>query len=919
MTRSILFLDIESIEITPGFLWTSCSIHLQDTQQDIHLGGFGKSAATELKEYFNHQQSVYFGELAKKLSPTVNEAFNRSSLFLKESRYIRHETPQQWLKMYVRPLSIFITRAQLVAQLTSTGQTQIKKLQPFLVNKHKYIEAFNHAYIERQLDTYQDFFDTVEDNPLTQNQRLSCVIDERFNLVLAGAGTGKTSTIVARAGYLVKAGQASPKDILLLAFGNEAAKEMDERIREKLGFNNLTAKTFHSFGQHIISQVENKKPSISVMATDTKAFTGFIDDNLKKLITIDEYQSSALNYLLYEKYPYKNPFSFKTKKAYEQYILDTELRTFNKDLVKSYEELLIANFLFQQGINYQYEANYEVDTGTPDHRDYQPDFYLPDHGLYIEHFGIDENNKTAPFVPRKKYLEGMEWKRNLHQKHKTRLVETYSYEQSQGVLLESLASKLKEQGVEFRPVANYLVLKQLEALGEVLKLSELLADLVSQFKISMASFNEFSQTAEKASYKAILKIFKPIYDLYESQLKKSNTIDFNDMIIKATAYVISGEYKSPYKYIMVDEFQDISAPRNALIKALLAQNSLNGFYCVGDDWQSIYRFTGSDINIINNFETHYGYTVTTILDKTFRFNNKIGHVASRFIQCNSKQFKKDIKSHKNIENTAVSLLKTVNINNGVHTALTAISSKSTKPASVLILSRFHFRFKDLNLNSLKNSYPHLKISTQSIHASKGKEADYVIVIGLEKGRLGLPSTQASHPLLTLLLPNLEAFPYAEERRVFYVALTRAKNHVYLITDPNKPSPFVRELLNDKYDINNGEFSNNSNSKLVEKNCEHCEVGYMVPRTGKYGKFLGCDNPTCHHTEAGCDRCNSALIAKGEFRLCENTDCDFKEPICAECGSGMKLRKSRYGKFWGCNNYKSGNEFSCGHTEKFIQF
>jgi len=882
------------------------------------LGGFNKSDATELKGHFNNKQKIYFNELAKNLSPTINEAFNRASLFLEKSRYIRHETPEQWLKLYLKPLSILISRGSLAAQLPPEGQAQIKKLRPFLVNKHKYIGDFNNAYIERQLSDYQDFFNTVEDNPLTQNQRLSCVIDERFNLVLAGAGTGKTSTIVARAGYLVKAEQASPNDILLLAFGNEAANEMDDRIREKLGFNNLTAKTFHSFGQSIISAVEKKKPSISVMATDSKAFTGFIDDNLKKLITIDQYQSSALNYLLYEKYPYKNPFSFKTKKSYETYILETELRTFNNELVKSYEELLIANFLFQHGINYQYEANYEVNTTTVDFRAYQPDFYLPDDGIYIEHFGVDENNKTAPFVPRKKYLDGMEWKRGLHQKHKTRLIETYSYEQSQGVLLESLTSKLKEHGVEFNPVANNLLFKKLEALGEVLKLSELLANLVSQFKISSASLNEFSRAAENDSYKAILKLFKPIYDSYEEQLKKSNTIDFNDMIIKATAYVVSGEYQSPYKYIMVDEFQDISAPRNELIKALLMQHSSNSFYCVGDDWQSIYRFTGSDINIISDFEKHYGFTVTTILDKTFRFNNKIGHVASRFIQCNATQYKKDIKSHKKVETSAVSLLKTGDTHYGLHAALAAISSKITGPVSVLILSRFHFRFKDLNLSSFNSSYPDLKINSESIHASKGKEADYVILIGLEKGKFGLPSAQAIHPLLSHLLPKLEPFPYAEERRLFYVALTRAKNHVYLITDPNKPSSFVRELLNDKYDINDAEFTRNASPKLVEKTCEHCEVGYMVPRTGKYGKFLGCDNPTCRHTEAGCKWCHSALIATGKFRLCENAYCDFKEPICAECGSGMKLRKSRYGQFWGCNNYKSGNEFSCRHTEKFIQ-
>ena len=891
-------------------------MHDGDTHQ---LGGINKSKSVSLEEAFNSKKLSFLKRVANNLSPMVDEAFVSSQRFLNKNQYIRHSKPNEWFNKYLKPLSVLIDTPEITEQLPEETLSYFGQLKPLLIAKHYYIADFNNAYVQRQLEIYKYYFDTVEANPLTLNQRRSCVIDERYNLVLAGAGTGKTSTIVARAGYLVKSGSAKSNDILLLAFGNEAAKEMDERIREKLQFDDLTAKTFHSFGQSIIAEVEQKKPSINLMATDETAYEAFIDETLRGYLKYNDYQSSALSFLLYEKHPYKNPFSFKTLKAYNQYIQDNELRTFQKELVKSYEELMIANFLFQQGIRYEYEANYQINTTTADFRAYQPDFYLPDYGIYIEHFGVDEDNNTPPFVDREKYIEGMRWKRELHEKHETILIETYSYEKRQCVLLQSLAEKLKQHGVVFKPVANNALLSKLEELGEILDLSKLLASLLKQFKTSNSSINRLTEYSKGKGHKAILKLFNPIYESYQDKLKQTKTIDFNDMISMATEYIKSGQYQSPFKYIMVDEFQDISAPRNALIKALLDQDPGNSFYCVGDDWQSIYRFTGSDINIIAEFEKNYGFTATTILDKTFRFNNKIGDVASKFIQCNPVQFIKDIKSHQNIDTPAVSLLKTKDSNYGLNAALASINSKINKPATVLILSRFHWRFKDLAMRDMKNSYPDLQITTQSIHASKGKEADYVIIIGLERGKFGLPSTKITHPLLELLLPRLEAFPYAEERRVFYVALTRAKQHVYLITNPHNPSVFVRELIKNKYEITDNEFNSGGfNPKIVEKLCERCEVGYMVPRDGVNGQFLACNNQACDNTENGCDWCKSALIKEGNFRVCENPDCGFKQPICPQCGAGLKLRSGQFGKFWGCTHYRKDNEFSCGYTEKFIE-
>ena len=761
----------------------------------------------------------------------------------------------------------------------------------------------------------------MESNPLTANQRKACVIDERHNLVLAGAGTGKTSTMIGRAGYLIKAGIAQPEQILMLAFARKAAEEMDERIQSKLGIDNLTVKTFHSLGKQIITQVEGVVPAINKMAEDERLRTSFVDEQIQRLLLDELYKSRFVTYFLRFSYPYKSAFNFKSLGEYNNYLLENEIRTLQGELVKSYEECEIANFLFRQGIVYQYEANYQVNTSGPDYRIYQPDFYLPEYGIYIEHFAVNEHNQTPPFIDQQSYLAGMAWKRALHQQHQTHLIETYSYLKQQGILTQTLEERLRQAGVQFKPLPHNELLGKLHQFGQVSEFSRLLAQVLALFKaayldlkslVSLAKHHEDQERMQAAAF-----LFEPVYESYQQHLRDTNTIDFEDMIGKAIEYVENGRYKSSYSYILVDEFQDISASRARLVKALLAQNPDNGLFCVGDDWQSIYRFTGSDVTITKEFEEHFGYTATSLLDKTFRFNNKIGAVASRFVMQNSTQIAKQIQSHNIIEHPAVSLIKTHQDQVGLNAALSAINAKTDANASVLILARFNFRKPDMSV--LKRQYPKLQLQFMSVHASKGKEADYVIVLGLEKGKNGFPSEKTTHPLLELLLPKAEAFAHAEERRLFYVALTRAKQHVYLVSDANKASDFVRELMANRYEILCDEFTGEGfQEKIADIVCSECKTGYMVPRDSQFGSFFGCSEyPLCSHTLSACQWCGSGLKKNGRFRVCENKRCDYVEPVCPKCGGKMSLRKGPTGQFWGCSHYRKDAEFSCTHTEKFI--
>jgi DNA helicase-4 len=310
-----------------------------------------------------------------------------------------------------------------------------------------------------------------------------------------------------------------------------------------------------------------------------------------------------------------------------------------------------------------------------------------------------------------------------------------------------------------------------------------------------------------------MALFEPLLSAYQQYLAERNEIDFADMIGKAISYVESGRYQSPYQHILVDEFQDISQERARLIEALLTQRNDTVLFAVGDDWQSIYRFTGSDISITRQFKKMFGASAITALDTTFRFNNKIGDVASAFVLKNPDQIKKTINSVSVISNPAISLIRIPASERGLHLALNAISQKASgqpnQKTTVAVLARFNFIFGNESPGTLKQQmerqYPQLDIEFMSVHASKGKEADYVITLGLTNGKYGFPSQKETDPILEFLLPEKETFSYAEERRLFYVALTRARHRVYLVYHPAEPSPFISELINQKYPVCTDEF------------------------------------------------------------------------------------------------------------------
>ena len=791
---------------------------------------------------------------------------------------------------------------------------------------HRLHESRN-AYVAQALIDYHHLFETVESDPLTKEQRKACVVDEDNNLILAGAGTGKTSTVIGRVAFLVASKQAEPEEILLLAYGNKAALELRERLESKLGIKGVTAETFHKLGQCIVRAVEKKTTAISDMAGDDGLKKNFVERVFQAKQREPEYRELLLSYFEQWLYPARNPSDFKTLGEYYQFLEDNDIRTLKGEAVKGFGECDIANFLFKNGIEYRYEATYPTPLQSPDRAPYRPDFFLPEQGIYIEHFGVDRQGNTAPYIDRTKYQADMAWKRRVHTEGETTLIETFHHEKQEGVLLHLLEQRLIKAGVILNPLPAEAVLETLREFGAITKFSMILTEVLGLVRAAnlcaKQQANLIARSANPPQVRAALTILAPIVTAYEEALRDEGKMDFDDMINKANEYVLSDRFESPWKFIVVDEFQDIAKSRAELVQALRKSRDDVSLFCVGDDWQSIFRFTGSDISFTADFKKIFGATQPSELNKTFRFNSKIGEVASRFIMQNPRQITKDIKSHKVMDSPTVSLVRAslsdaAALDEALERTVSRISAIAKPGSTVYVLARFKFHLPDLE--AIAARYPHLAFKRDSIHSSKGKEADYVIVLGMGKGKYGLPSEMVTHPLIEALLPKAESYPHAEERRLFYVALTRAKHRVYLVCDMTRCSPFIRELVEGEYPLDLDELpASPEQLNAISANCPVCTEGFLVTRVNRATRksFVGCSNyPRCTHIENGCDRCNAPMSVSGRYRICVSPNCDGWAAVCPTSGGRMVFRDKA--KRWGCSHYRGTEAGSCRYMERNIQ-
>lgn len=684
------------------------------------------------------------------------------------------------------------------------------------------------------------------------DQQMTCIVKEAHNhLVIAGAGTGKTTTIVGKIKYLLQTGQCLPQDILVLSFTNASAVEISERIASETGCH-IAALTFHKLGLHIISQVQGVVPKITQLN-----LRKFVKEQLVLNMQSDSYFNLLSSYLLYYRVVAKSEFEFQSQKEYDEYLKLNPPTTVYNETVKSYGEMDIANFLTENGIRYSYEHPYEIDTRTSAYGQYHPDFYLPDYQIYIEYFGINRNGEVPSYFKSTDgisateiYHASMEWKRMTHREHQTTMIECYAYEKLEGTLLESLKEKLEAASVIFTPKSSKELWRQLTAEGDsllegVIELLETLVNLIKSNGYNIETvrhLNYVNLTGEnKQANNRLLSLLEPIFHAYCKYLADHKEIDFHDMIHLASEYVQQGKYINPYKYVIVDEYQDISRARFELLDALRKSRDYE-LFCVGDDWQSIYRFAGSDIGFILNFSQYWGPTEVSKIETTYRFSRRLIEISGGFIMKNPDQIKKTIRSQS--EDSQFPLGEISGYTDQF--AMEFLAQKLNdlpKGSSVFLIGRYSFDAKLLTDSGLfscqynntsgfvdvqAKNRPDLNIISLTAHKSKGLQADYVFILNNRKSRMGFPSQIQDAPILDLLLETCDQYPHAEERRLFYVALTRAKKKVFIVTVNGQESEFAMELK-ERY----GE-----ELKKEQFECPLCG-GRLVKRSGPYGEFFGC--------------------------------------------------------------------------------
>lgn len=870
----------------------------------------------------------------------------------------------------------------------------------------------NERYINQELKDNSDLFDDLDGKSLDSQQREAIVVDEDAVKVIAGAGSGKTFTIQGKVKYLTEKRDVDPSEILAISFSNASVDDLKERIAEPIDI-----KTFHKVGKDILTQYNQySRPDTSALKRIIKRYL------TKKALKNEDISKKLIEFFSF----YINVPPSEDDIKYEGDLLDwqegvdfstlkrrfknKQRETLNNEIVRSYEELYIANFLFIYGIKYTYEKIYSYPNKNferefnkfkeflfsfneeiPDElknditkdllnltdifeeyeiKDYLPDFYLDDYNIYIEHFGLNRNceNHLIGGKSSEEYVKEMEWKRKVHKKYGTTLIETFSYYQSENRLLTRLAEKLQAQGVEFNEIEYrevYRILLENKTIKEWEDFIVLLKTFIELFKgnnYDETKFKEFydyvgglKDSFSKDRTIAFLKIVEEIYNDYEAYLLKIKKIDFNDMINKASDCIVKNGLDLPYKYIIVDEYQDTSFTRYNFLRNICDSIGAK-IMVVGDDWQSIYSFSGCDVNIFTKFDNFFDVCETRYIEKTYRNSQQLIDASSNFVMKNPDQTRKELKSSKSLECP----IKIVKFDNDFDEILkfeliikNIINQSKFENKKILILGRNN---KDI-FNLLKNfnvknedgkrkfeilgdedklrrdkfvkivyrESPDVNIEYRTVHQSKGLECDNVILINLKNWRAGFPNKMVDDPVLNFVKRNGDSFSYAEERRLFYVALTRTKNNVYLLAPYFKSSVFIQELENDV----NVELLNLENNKLetlknIEKNgeryaiptklkCPVCKTGIVLLESfwnnGKLNRVLKCS----HNMAPPFNRCNW----KGGYYGSELKDLDDIKH-CPNC-DGILIKRRRHSDghpFLGCTNFK---ETGCRGKGKKLEY
>lgn len=625
----------------------------------------------------------------------------------------------------------------------------------FLIKYHnikKIIEQNNLNFIQEEKQKYKNFFDNICGYPLDDNQRNAVITDDDKNLIIAGAGSGKSLTMIGKIHYLIMTKQIKEEEILCISFTNETTKSLKNKLKKLYDYD-IDVYTFHKLGYQII---KSKINNIKIVSTDI--LEKYIDDYFNNLS-----KKEIINILKYFSEFTKIPKDYKTN---NKHITLKSIVENIDECVRDEEEVEIANILYLKGISYTHEkTSYGCIFNIYDKKIYYYNFYNPQYNLKV----ITKNQEF-----------------NI-----------YKYDFLINEVTNTVEKIIKDNNIKSFPLDYekiYIDMKHNKN-DYIVSLKNLIINFMNIYKSGTKRIEELEKEVKINTIEyAFLHIFKEIYEKYQNRLSEKNEIDINDMLLLATSITKENYHYKQYKYILIDEFQDTSIVRYQLIHNIIKHTKAK-LIAVGDDFQSIYRFSGCDVDLFINFEKYFGQARIMYIENTYRNSQELIDIAGAFVMKNPNQIKKKLYSSKHINNPIE-----IHYYDDLSTELLKIIKTLSTGKDKIILGRNN---KDINLLEhkeikIEKNYIYIKKSKEKIyyltvHKSKGLEYDYVFLINMIDRATGFPSKITENNILKLVLPKEEEYMYAEERRLFYVALTRAKEKIFILVPKKNPSIFIKEL------------------------------------------------------------------------------------------------------------------------------
>jgi len=693
---------------------------------------------------------------------------------------------------------------------------------------------YNKDFIEQRKRDYSYLWNkglvTLDDE-----QQTAIVTDDKYNMVAAAAGSGKTETLITRIAYLIarKPDSVQAERILAIAYQRKAKEEIEQRLLDRYNIRNVNVRTFHKLGKDILEHTGKRFPTTDIV-NENKKYETIQKIFSQKIRDEPEYYTLFLNFA--KTLNDKEKEDAKTKDETLAYVLEQTCYAIDRTKVNSRAEKEIMDFLLTSKLNGKpIEVKYE-----PDLSFFRPDFYLPEYDLYIEHWALNEKGEVPEWFKQstEEYKKTMEMKKKWFAEHDKLLVETFTHEYREdnpSEFIELLKKRITEK-LQAENNGNFeFTLKTYDEIVELAWEScrtpvDDIVNFVTCAKTYGLTPVKIAERLRKDKWTrkqlAFGNLALPVYHAYEEVLQEYDKIDFEDMINKAIDELNTNPslLADVYDHILIDEYQDISAQRYKLVKKLLERNPKCKLFCVGDDWQSIMGFSGSNLNFFVNFEQYFANPAVTIISTNYRSVRTIVDAGAELIRNNTScqiqkptvPNRKDLKPIK-----VVRLLHQEGYEKNYYRQMaedcldriTAYIQNGYSPQDILVLSRFMrtrighgYRFlpnigifiEKAKENGINLAYEKLdarnKVRLLTAHKSKGLEAKVVFLLNVTKGTYGFPC-EIEDP--SIYEPARENYPpqdqKEEERRLFYVAMSRTMEDLYIYTWDRSMSEFLKEI------------------------------------------------------------------------------------------------------------------------------